>query len=117
MVVAAAGAKVAKHGNRSFSGLWQCRFLEYVGLDLNSSPARVSQTIETIGIGFLYSPRFHPAMRNASSARKIIGIRSIFNIIGPLCNPCTNISGQVVGVFEPSLLETLDYCFAECRRQ
>jgi anthranilate phosphoribosyltransferase len=108
LVVAAAGAKVAKHGNRSFSGLCgSADFLEYVGLDLNSSPARVSQTIETIGIGFLYSPRFHPAMRNASSARKVIGIRSIFNIIGPLCNPCTNISGQVVGVFEPSLLETL----------
>jgi len=106
LVAAAAGIKVAKHGNRSFSGLCgSADFLECIGLDLNSSPEKVSQTIETIGIGFLYSPRFHPAMRNASSARKVIGIRSIFNIIGPLCNPCTNISGQVVGVFEPSLLE------------
>ena len=108
IVASAAGSKVAKHGNRSFSGYCgSADFLEHVGLDLNSDPARVTEVIEKSGIGFLYSPKFHPAMRNAASARKAIGIRSVFNIVGPLSNPCTNISGQVVGVFEPALLETI----------
>jgi anthranilate phosphoribosyltransferase len=108
IVASSAGSKVAKHGNRSFSGFCgSADFLEYIGLDLNSTPASVSEAIEKIGIGFLYSPRFHPSMRNAASARKTIGIRSVFNIVGPLSNPCTNIYGQVVGVFEPSLLDTI----------
>src|ERR687887_604253 len=108
IVASSAGSKVAKHGNRSFSGFCgSADFLEYVGLDLNSTPATVCEAIEQTGIGFLYSPKFHPAMRNVVSARKTIGIRTIFNIVGPLSNPCTNISGQVVGVFEPSLLETI----------
>ncbi|MBV9666645.1 MAG: anthranilate phosphoribosyltransferase [Nitrososphaeraceae archaeon] len=108
IVASSAGGKVAKHGNRSFSGYCgSADFLEYVGLDLNSNPANVRQVIEKTGIGFLYSPRFHPAMRNAASARKTIGIRTVFNIVGPLCNPCTNISAQLVGVFERSLLEII----------
>ena len=108
IVASAAGSKVAKHGNRSFSGYCgSADFLEHVGLDLNSTPARVTEVIEKGGIGFLYSPKFHPAMRNAASARRIIGIRTIFNIVGPLSNPCTNMSGQVIGVFEPALLETI----------
>jgi anthranilate phosphoribosyltransferase len=108
LVACAAGGKVAKHGNRSFSGFCgSADFLEHVGLDLTSTPATVTEAIERIGIGFIYSPNFHPAMRNVVSARKTIGIRTIFNIVGPLSNPCTNISGQVVGVFEPSLLKTI----------
>jgi anthranilate phosphoribosyltransferase len=108
IVASSAGSKIAKHGNRSFSGFCgSADFLEYVGLDLDSTPASVSETIEKIGIGFLYSPKFHPAMGNAASARKTLGIRSVFNIIGPLTNPCTNIYGQVIGVFEPSLIDTI----------
>src|ERR687887_829883 len=108
IVASSAGSKVAKHGNRSFSGFCgSADFLEHVGLDLTSTPATVTEAIERIGIGFIYSPNFHPAMRNVVSARKTIGIRTIFNIVGPLSNPCTNISGQVVGVFDPSLLETI----------
>jgi anthranilate phosphoribosyltransferase len=108
IVASSAGSKVAKHGNRSFSGFCgSADFLEHIGLDLNSTPASVSEAIEKTGIGFLYSPKFHPAMRNAASARKTIGIRSVFNIVGPLSNPCTNICGQVIGVFEPSLLDTI----------
>src|SRR5919206_2837719 len=108
IVASSAGCKVAKHGNRSFSGFCgSADFLEYVGLDLNSTPATVCEAIEQTGIGFLYSPKFHPAMRNAASARKTIGIRTVFNIVGPLSNPCTNISAQLVGVFERSLLETI----------
>ena len=108
IVASSAGSKVAKHGNRSFSGFCgSADFLEYIGLDLNSNPRSVSEAIEKTGIGFLYSPKFHPAMGNTASVRKAIGIRSVFNIVGPLSNPCTNICGQVIGVFEPSLLDTI----------
>lgn len=108
IVAAAAGAKVAKHGNRSVSGVCgSADFLEHVGLDLNAPPEKVQSSIERNGIGFLFAPAFHPAMKNVAPARKTIGIRTAFNIAGPLSNPCTNISGQVIGVFEPSLLETL----------
>jgi anthranilate phosphoribosyltransferase len=108
IVASSAGSKVAKHGNRSFSGFCgSADFLEYIGLDLNSNPRSVSEAIEKTGIGFLYSPKFHPAMGNTASVRKAIGIRSVFNIVGPLSNPCTNISGQVIGVFEPPLLDTI----------
>lgn len=106
IVAAAAGAKVAKHGNRSVSGLCgSADFLEYVGLDLNTSPDKVRSCLESTGIGFLFAPLFHPSMKHVANARKIIGIRTVFNMVGPLSNPCTNISGQVIGVFEPSLLE------------
>lgn len=106
IVAAAAGAKVAKHGNRSVSGICgSADFLEYVGLDLNAPPAKVQSCIENTGIGFLFAPLFHPSMKHVANARKTIGIRTVFNMVGPLSNPCTNISGQVIGVFEPSLLE------------
>ncbi len=106
IVASAAGAKVAKHGNRSVSGICgSADLLEYVGLDLNVSPAKTQSCIESAGIGFLFAPLFHPSMKHIASARKAIGIRTAFNVVGPLCNPCTNLSGQVIGVFEPSLLE------------
>jgi anthranilate phosphoribosyltransferase len=106
VVAAAAGAKVAKHGNRSVSGVCgSADFLEYVGLDLNAPPAKVQSCIENTGIGFLFAPLFHPSMKHVANARKTVGIRTVFNMVGPLSNPCTNISGQVIGVFEPSLLE------------
>lgn len=108
IIAASAGAKVAKHGNRSVSGVCgSADFLEYVGLDLGSAPDKIQRCIEDVGIGFLFAPTFHPAMKNVASARKTIGIRTVFNVAGPLSNPCTNISGQVIGVFEPSLMETL----------
>jgi anthranilate phosphoribosyltransferase len=108
VIAAAGGAKVAKHGNRSVSGLCgSADFLEYVGLDLGASPEKVQECIESTGIGFLFAPAFHPAMKNVAPARKAIGVRTIFNLVGPLSNPCTNITGQVIGVFEPSLMETL----------
>lgn len=108
IVAAAAGAKVAKHGNRSVSGVCgSADFLEYIGLDLAAPPERVQSCIETVGIGFLFAPAFHPAMKNVATARKTIGIRTVFNIVGPLSNPCTNLSGQVIGVFEPLLMELL----------
>jgi anthranilate phosphoribosyltransferase len=108
IVAAAAGAKVAKHGNRSVSGVCgSADFLEAVGVDLNAPAPAVQKSIEKTGIGFLFAPSFHPAMKHVAPARKAIGIRTVFNIAGPLSNPCTNISGQVIGVFEPFLMETL----------
>lgn len=106
IVASAAGVKVAKHGNRSVSGVCgSADFLEYIGLDLNTPPAKVQSCIENTGIGFLFAPLFHPSMKYVANARKVIGIRTVFNMVGPLSNPCTNISGQVIGVFEPALLE------------
>lgn len=108
IVASAAGAAVAKHGNRSVSGFCgSADFLEYIGFDLDTPPAKIQSCIGSIGIGFLFAPLFHPSMKNVALARKSIGIRTVFNMVGPLCNPCTNISSQVIGVFEPSLLETL----------
>ena len=106
IVASAASAKVAKHGNRSASSLCgSADFLEYIGLDLNAPPSKIQSCIESIGIGFLFAPLFHPSMKNVASVRKTIGIRTVFNKVGPLSNPCTNISGQLIGVFEPKLLQ------------
>jgi anthranilate phosphoribosyltransferase len=106
IVASAANAKVAKHGNRSMTGICgSADFFEYIGLDLNLPPTKVELCIEQIGIGFLFAPAFHPSMKNVASVRKTIGIQTVFNKVGPLCNPCTNISGQVIGVFEPQLLQ------------
>jgi anthranilate phosphoribosyltransferase len=105
IVASAACAKVAKHGNRSMSGVCgSADFFEYIGLDLNAPSARVQSCIEQVGIGFLFAPVFHPSMKNVASVRKTIGIQTVFNKVGPLSNPCTNISGQVIGVFELPLL-------------
>ncbi len=105
IVASAACAKVAKHGNRSMSGVCgSADFFEYIGLDLNAPSAKVQSCIEQVGIGFLFAPVFHPSMKNVASVRKTIGIQTVFNKVGPLSNPCTNISGQVIGVFELPLL-------------
>ena len=106
IVASAAGAVVAKHGNRSVSGpCGSADFLEEIGVSLEATPQKVKRSIETVGIGFLFAPVFHPAMKNASNARKAVGVRTVFNMIGPLSNPCTNLTGQVIGVFEPRLLD------------
>ncbi len=115
VIASAAGAIVAKHGNRSVSGLCgSADFFEHVGLDLHKSPDKIQECIESTRIGFLFAPVFHPTMKNIGTVRKGIGIRTIFNLVGPLSNPCTNISGQVIGVFEPSLMETLAEVYAGC---
>jgi anthranilate phosphoribosyltransferase len=106
IVASAACAKVAKHGNRSMSGICgSADFFEYIGLDLNTPPAKVQSCIEQVGIGFLFAPLFHPSMKNVASVRKNIGIQTVFNKVGPLSNPCTNLSGQVIGVFDLPLLQ------------
>jgi len=106
-VVCACGVKVAKHGNRSVSSrCGSADVLEKLGINLNVTPAKVEECIDKIGIGFLYAPLFHGAMKYAVGPRKEIGIRTIFNILGPLSNPA-NASRQVMGVYDKKLVVTL----------
>ena len=104
-VVSACGVAVAKHGNRSVSS--QCGsadLLEALGMRLDVVPEVVEEAIQAIGIGFLFAPVFHGAMRHAARARKEVGIRSIFNMLGPLTNPAAA-NCQVLGVYAPELTE------------
>jgi anthranilate phosphoribosyltransferase len=105
VVTAASGCRVAKHGNRSMSGpCGSADFLEVIGFDLNSSSEKLLRSLEDVKITFLFAPLFHPSMKNISTARRAVGLRTILNIVGPLCNPCVNLSGQLIGVSKPSLL-------------
>ena len=98
-VIAAAGGSVAKHGNRSVSGVsGSADIFEYFGFDLNSEPWEVEELIEKLGIGFMFAPKFHPAMKNVASARKILAKRTAFNLLGPLSNPA-KVKHQLIGVF------------------
>ena len=106
-VVAAAGGYVAKHGNRSVSGVsGSADIFEYFGFDLGSDPRQISNMIEKIGIGFMFAPTFHPAMKNVANARKIIGKRTAFNLLGPLSNPA-NVKHQLVGVFADDYIKRI----------
>ena len=106
-VVAAAGGYVAKHGNRSVSGVsGSADIFEYFGFDLGSDPRQISNMIEKIGIGFMFGPTFHPAMKNVANARKIIGKRTAFNLLGPLSNPA-NVKHQLVGVFADDYIKRI----------
>jgi anthranilate phosphoribosyltransferase len=106
-VVAGTGRKVAKHGNRAASS--QCGsadVLSALGLSLEMTPDQVRMAIEEIGIGFMFAPRFHPAMKYAVAPRKEIGQRTIFNLLGPLTNPA-DAEVQLIGVYSPELTEPL----------
>lgn len=106
-VVAAAGVPVAKHGNRSVSShCGSADVLEALGVDLTLSPEQIGRCIREIGIGFMFAPALHGAMKHAIGPRREIGIRTIFNILGPLTNPA-GANVQVMGVYDPALTETL----------
>ena len=106
-VAAGAGLKVAKHGNRSVSSQsGSADVLKALGVNLDLTAEQVSQSIDEVGIGFLYAPKFHPAMRYAIGPRRELGVRTIFNILGPLTNPA-GASAQILGVYDPELTETL----------
>jgi anthranilate phosphoribosyltransferase len=106
-VVAGADLPVAKHGNRSVSShCGSADVLEALGVDLNLSPAVVGRCVQEVGIGFLFAPMLHGAMKYAIGPRREIGIRTIFNILGPLTNPA-GASIQVLGVYDPDLCEKL----------
>lgn len=105
-VVAGAGVPVAKHGNRSVTS--QCGsadVLSALGVAIEAPPETVEECIRSIGIGFLYAPKMHPAMKHAAPIRRELGVRTIFNMLGPLTNPA-NARGQILGVFAPELTES-----------
>jgi len=106
-VVAAAGVAVAQHGNRAVTS--QCGsadVLQALGVELSISPQDVGECIDTVGVGFLYAPKYHPAMKHAAQPRKELGIRTVFNVLGPLTNP-TNAQCQVIGVYDQALCAKL----------
>jgi anthranilate phosphoribosyltransferase len=106
-VVAAAGAQVAKHGNRSVSSTsGSSDVLEALGVPLDLAPAQVARAIETVGIGFMFAPAHHSAMRYAIGPRRELGLRTLFNLLGPLTNPA-GVKRQLLGVFSDSLCEPL----------
>jgi anthranilate phosphoribosyltransferase len=103
-VAAAAGARVAKHGGRSVSsGSGSADVLEALGANITLSPEAVAKCIEATGIGFMFAPSHHAAMKHAAPVRKELGVRTIFNILGPLTNPA-GAPNQVMGVFHPDLV-------------
>jgi len=103
-VAAAAGARVAKHGGRSVSSTCgSADVLEALGVNLNLTPEQVGHSIDEIGIGFMFAPNFHGAMKYAAPVRRELGVRTIFNILGPLTNPA-GADNQVLGVFHPDLV-------------
>ncbi len=104
-LVAGCGVTVAKHGNRSISSLCgSADLLETLGVKIDTAPEIVEEAVEEIGIGFLFAPLYHGAMKYAAKARKEVGIRSIFNMLGPLTNPAAA-NCQLLGVYAPSLTE------------
>ena len=106
-VVAGAGTKVAKHGGRAVSSkTGSADLLESLGANINLGPDEVRKSLEMTGIGFMFAPNHHPAMKNVAPIRKDLGIRTIFNILGPLTNPA-RAKRQLMGVFDKSLLRPL----------
>ncbi len=107
IVAAACGVSVAKHGNRAVSSkAGSADVLEALGVRFDVEPAHAQRCIETVGIGFLYAPSHHAAMRHAAPVRRELGIRTIFNLLGPLSNPASA-THQVVGVYDPARVEQL----------
>lgn len=108
-VVAGAGVCVAKHGNRAVTSTsGSADVLERLGLNLSMEPQTVERIIEQVGIGFMFAPAFHPAMKYAAQPRQEIGIRTVFNLLGPLTNPA-GANAQLLGVYDPKLAAPLAY--------
>jgi anthranilate phosphoribosyltransferase len=112
-VVAGAGLKVAKHGNRSMSSLCgSADVVETLGIKIELSPAKIARCVDEVGIGFLYAPLLHTAMKHVVTVRRETGIRTVFNMLGPLTNPA-GANAQVVGVYSEALTEPLARVLAE----
>lgn len=106
-VVAAAGGQVAKHGNRSISSKsGSADVLEAAGVNLEMTPENIGKCVEKIGVGFMFAPAHHSAMKHAISARKSLAVRTIFNVLGPLTNPA-KAPHQVMGVYDENLVEPI----------
>ena len=106
-VAAAAGARIAKHGGRSVSSKsGSADVLETLGVNINQTSEQVAQAVNEIGVGFMFAPNFHGAMKNIAPVRHKLGVRTLFNILGPLTNPA-GAKNQVLGVFSPELVGIL----------
>ena len=106
-VASGAGASAAKHGNRSISSkCGSADVLKALGVNIELEPKKVEECIEKVGIGFLFAPKFHPAMKYAMDARRELGVRTVFNILGPLTNPA-GAKSQLIGVFDAKLLPVM----------
>ncbi len=106
-VVAGAGVPVAKHGNRAItSNSGSADVLAALGVRIDLPPEEMGHCVDEIGLGFLFAPALHPAMKYAMPARKALGVRTVFNILGPLCNPAS-VKRQLIGVFDGELTDTL----------
>ena len=104
-VIAGAGVHVAKHGNRSMtSKSGSADVLQALGISIDKSVEKSTEDIENIGLGFMFAPAYHPAMKHAIGARKALATRTVFNILGPLCNPA-DVKAQAMGIFHPELTE------------
>ncbi len=117
-VVAGAGVPVAKHGNRSASGLCgSADVIEALGIPLDLPPEHTGLCIDEIGIGFLFAPHFHPAMKHVAATRRQIRIRTLFNLLGPLTNPA-GAAAQLIGVYDGALVEVVATVLSElcCHR-
>ncbi|MFB6284930.1 MAG: anthranilate phosphoribosyltransferase [Halobacteria archaeon] len=113
IVASSAGAAVAKHGNYSVSSSsGSADVLEELGVRIDAEPENVGEAINEIGIGFLLAPVFHPAMKRVIGPRQEMGIRTVFNVLGPLTNPA-DASGQVVGVYDPGIVEKMANALSE----
>jgi anthranilate phosphoribosyltransferase len=113
LVAAAAGAGVAKHGNRAVSSAsGSADVLEALGFRLELPSARIERSIDELGFGFLFAPTHHPAMRHAAPVRRELATRTVFNVLGPLTNPA-GARAQVVGVYTPSLVRTIAEVLAQ----
>ena len=107
LVAAAAGTNVAKHGGRSVSSKsGSADALEALGVNLNQTPQHIALSIQEIGVGFMFAPNYHSAMKHAAPVRRELGVKTLFNILGPLTNPA-GAKKQVLGVFSVDLVETL----------
>jgi anthranilate phosphoribosyltransferase len=113
LVAAAAGVAVAKHGNRSVSSRsGSADVLAALGVDIETTPENAGRAIDTIGIAFLFAPKLHPAMREVMPVRRELGVRTVFNVLGPLTNPA-GASRQVMGVYAPELVEVIGKVLAD----
>src|SRR5205807_4446182 len=117
LVTAAAGGRVAKHGNRAASSACgSADVLEALGVRIDLGPEGVAACVEEVGVGFMFAPRFHPAMRHAGPVRREIGIRTVFNLLGPLANPA-GVRRYVLGVPSAALGDTMARALAELGAQ